>query len=170
MEKCRKLLAPEQFQVFFDDEDDFKKKRSDNTVFRHDHLRCWDTVQNQKGLSVPISPSHNRSITPNRRYDDQGYYCSDSIMFSDKHTQKKEGGTITPYKAKKNEFSHRPNNNLFENTVVLTRDQTNNYVRMAAEHTVSKPPGVRKANVGRGRALPSYMLHTKSSIKKFSLK
>ncbi len=59
---------------------------------------------------------------------------------------------------------------MFEDTVMLRRDENN-------ELTVAEPVGARGAGAAgtrRGepktRALPSYMMHTKSSIKKFALK
>jgi len=133
MEKCRRILNPEDFQVFSEDEEDFKKKRSENTVFKHDYLRYWDTVARlPSGVSAPISPKE-RTPKVNRRYE--SYLCGDSQMFN----ESKPG--ISPYPKKR-----------FEETVIFRKEQPK---------TAAKP---------RGRALPSYMQHTKSSIKKFSLK
>ena len=48
---------------------------------------------------------------------------------------------------------------MFEDTVVLTRDTNSRYVN-------AEPVG----SMRKGKAQPSYMQHTKSSRKKFSLK
>jgi hypothetical protein len=66
-ERCKKnkILNPENHQYsIFDEEDDenYKKKRSEYTVFKHDHLRTWEITNALGGgatHSMPLSPSHN---------------------------------------------------------------------------------------------------------------
>jgi hypothetical protein len=49
MERCRRIINPEDFRVAPPSpelEDDYKKRRTENTIFKHDHLRIWDTTYN----------------------------------------------------------------------------------------------------------------------------
>ena len=86
-------------------------------------------------------------------------------------------GGIAPYRVYvQKEGGNAPaNGGIFEDTVMLRRDNNNQLTvaepvgyRTSAnpgdQHQPSKPP--RNSRIG----MPSYMMHTKSSIKKFALK
>jgi hypothetical protein len=115
LERCKnsRLLNPESPSIFEEAEEDYRKRRSENTVFKHDHLRTWE-------LTNALSPSKNSQrlaeTTPkvNRRYMEGGVAARDAL----------EGRTtaIRPYNryAKENEGAHPQS--IFEDTVVFIKD------------------------------------------------
>lgn len=165
-----------------------KKKRSENTVFAHDHFRFWETVYNQRlkcdqqnsSPSRPSNQSHQYSQSYvhspkiNRRYANTGFGGEESVNIVRDVSAGQAG--ITPYRVYVQKDGGAPptSGGIFEDTVMLRRDSNN-------QLTVAEPVGYRTANAaqqqsagkpprnGRG-GVPSYMMHTKSSIKKFSLK
>lgn len=65
IEKCRKnrILNPE-YSIFDDSDEDHRKKRSENTVFKQDYMRVWDTTNAFKGVGC----GNYAPLTPSRRH------------------------------------------------------------------------------------------------------
>lgn len=94
LERCKnnRLLSPD-YSIFDDGDEWYGKKRCDNVVFAHDHLRTWETTNAVKGPLSPQQDTVNSHTTPkvNRRYMGGGRNEHGGFFSQDSTTRQENG-------------------------------------------------------------------------------